>query len=55
MAKMISFLKNKDNIPFANGGLKLSKNILISKVETYPKFQELFPIDSSVLERITKT
>lgn len=42
-----------NNLPVANQGLKLSKTILISKIEMHPKFQSLYHIDEDTLERIT--
>lgn len=55
MAKQILSLKtNSSSIPLANGGLKLSKKIDISKLEERPRFKSLYDIDDNVLKRITE-
>ena len=53
MAKTINIAKNVASLPVANGGLKLSKTILISEIEEHEKFKILFKIDDSLKERIS--
>lgn len=50
MAKIISF----DNMPLANSGLKLSKNISITEIEKHPFFEALYNIDENLRKRITE-
>ena len=52
MAKRLNILSAGASVPFADGGLKLSKSIKISEIETHPDFQSLFRIDEELLERI---
>ena len=52
MAKRINILNAGSTVPFADGGLKLSKSIKISEIEYHPDFQLLFKIDEELLERI---
>ena len=52
MAKKINILSAGPNIPFADAGLKLSKQIKISEIEEHNDFKSLFVIDEDVLERI---
>ncbi len=52
MAKKINILSAGSNIPFADAGLKLSKQIKISEIEEHPDFKTLFVIDEEVLQRI---
>ena len=52
MAKKINILSAGSNIPFADAGLKLSKQIKISEIEEHSDFKSLFTIDEDVLERI---
>lgn len=55
MAKRINILNAGTTVPFADGGLKLSKSIKISEIENHPDFQSLFKIDEELLERITSS
>ena len=55
MAKRINILSAGTSVPFADGGLKLSKSIKISEIENHPDFQELFLIDETLLERIVNS
>lgn len=55
MAKRINILNAGATVPFADGGLKLSKSIKISEIEKHPDFQSLFKIDDELLERITSS
>ena len=55
MAKRINILSAGTTVPFADGGLKLSKSIKISELENHPDFQELFLIDEKLLERIVNS
>lgn len=52
MAKRINILGAGSTVPFADGGLKLSKSIKISEIEAHPDFQFLFKIDDFLLKRI---
>ena len=52
MAKKINILKAGNAIPFADGGLKLSKSISIDKIEEHPVFKKLYSIDEDLLNRI---
>jgi ParB family chromosome partitioning protein len=52
MAKKINILSAGSNIPFADAGLKLSKQIKISEIEEHPDFKTLFVIDEEDLQRI---
>lgn len=54
MAKQLNILSNNGKInSVASGGLKLSKKILIEKIEEHERFKNLYKIDEFVLERIT--
>ena len=53
MAKKILVGGLTNNIPVANSGLKLSKNILIEKIEPHPKFKVLFNIEEELKNRIS--
>lgn len=55
MAKRINILNAGTTVPFADGGLKLSKSIKISEIEKHPDFQSLFKIDDELLGRITSS
>ena len=55
MAKEITFTKLGGKAPFADGGLKLSKSILIDKIEPHEDFKSLFKIGNELLERITNS
>lgn len=55
MAKRINILGAGPAIPFADGGLKLSKSIKISEIEEHPDFKSLFKIDDELLKRITNS
>lgn len=55
MAKRINILNAGTTVPFADGGLKLSKSIKINEIENHPDFQSLFKIDNELLERITSS
>lgn len=55
MAKQISILKAGGAIPYADGGLKLSKSIALDQIEAHPDFQGIFKIDPGLLERITES
>ena len=55
MAKEITFTKLGGKAPFADGGLKLSKSILIDKIEPHEDFKSLFKIGDELLERITNS
>ena len=55
MAKRINILGAGSTIPFADGGLKLSKSIKLSEIESHPDFQSLFKIDENLLERIVSS
>ena len=52
MAKRINILGAGSTVPFADGGLKLSKSIKLSEIEPHPDFQSLFKIDDVLLNRI---
>lgn len=54
MAKKLNIITSggEDNLPVANQGLKLSKSILLEKIEEHPKFRELYSIDDDLLQRI---
>ena len=52
MAKRINILGAGSTVPFADGGLKLSKSIKLSEIEAHPDFQSLFKIDDVLLNRI---
>lgn len=53
MAKKILVGGLTNNIPVANSGLKLSKNILLEKIEPHPKFKILFNIEEELKDRIS--
>lgn len=54
MAKQLNILSNNGKInSVASGGLKLSKKILLEKIEEHEHFKNLYKIDEDVLERIT--
>lgn len=54
MARMISIAKTNSS-PLGNGtGIKLSKLILIDKLECHPTFENLYVIDQDRLERISQ-
>ncbi len=55
MAKEITFTRLGGKAPFADGGLKLSKSILIDKIEPHEDFKSLFKIGDELLERITNS
>ena len=55
MAKKINILKAGPAVPFADGGLKLSKSIKINEIEYHSDFQALFKIDDELLKRIIKS
>ena len=55
MAKRINILGAGPAVPFADGGLKLSKSIKISEIEEHPDFKSLFKIDDELLKRITNS
>lgn len=55
MAKKLNILKTGGTVPFADGGLKLSKSIKISEIESHPDFESLFKIDGDLLERIVSS
>lgn len=55
MAREITFTKLGGKAPFADGGLKLSKSILIDKIEPHEDFKSLFKIGDELLERITNS
>lgn len=55
MAKKINILKAGPAVPFADGGLKLSKSIKISEIEEHPDFKSLFKIDDELLRRIANS
>lgn len=55
MAKRINILKVGTTVPFADGGLKLSKSIKINEIEEHPDFKSLFEIDSDLLNRIMES
>lgn len=55
MAKPIMLATAGDKIPYANGGLKLSKTILLDKINLHPDFQKLFDIEPELLDRITQS
>lgn len=55
MAKQITLSKLGGKAPFADGGLKLSKSILIEKIEQHEEFRSLFKIEGELLERITNS
>lgn len=52
MAKQLTLTKLGGKAPFADGGLKLSKQIQISEIEEHEKFKTLFKIDDDLLDRI---
>ncbi|MCM1321611.1 MAG: hypothetical protein NC041_07055 [Bacteroides sp.] len=53
MARQITLEKLGGKAPFADGGLKLSKSILIEQIEAHEDFRSLFKIENELLERIT--
>ena len=55
MAKRINILGAGPAVPFADGGLKLSKSIKISEIEEHPDFKSLFKIDDELLKRIVES
>lgn len=55
MAKPVMIATAGDKVPYANGGLKLSKTILLDKINLHPDFQKLFDIEPELLERITQS
>lgn len=55
MAKEITLTKLGGKAPFADGGLRLSKSILIDKIEPHEDFKSLFKIGDELLERITNS
>ena len=55
MAREITFTKLGGKAPFADGDLKLSKSILIDKIEPHEDFKSLFRIGDELLERITNS
>ena len=55
MAKEITFTRLGGKAPFADGVLKLSKSILIDKIEPHEDFKSLFKIGDELLERITNS
>lgn len=55
MAKKITLTKLGGKAPFADGGLRLSKSILIDKIEPHEDFRSLFRIGDELLERITNS
>lgn len=55
MAKSIILATAGDKVPYANGGLKLSKTILLDKINLHPDFQKLFDIEPELLDRITQS
>ncbi len=52
MARQLTLTKLGGKAPFADGGLKLSKQMQISEIESHEKFQALFKIDDDLLDRI---
>ena len=52
MAKRINILGAGSTVPFADGGLKLSKSIKISEIEAHPDFESLFKIDDELLQKM---
>ena len=52
MAKQLTLTKLGGTAPFADGGLKLSKQIQVNEIEPHEKFQTLFKIDDDLLNRI---
>lgn len=55
MAREITLSKLGGKAPFADGGLKLSKSILIDKIEPHEDFRSLFKIEGELLDRITNS
>ncbi len=55
MAREITFTRLGGKVPFADGGLRLSKSILIDRIEPHGDFRSLFRIGDDLLERITNS
>ncbi|MCF0241480.1 MAG: ParB N-terminal domain-containing protein [Treponema sp.] len=52
MAKTLNFNLVGENIPFACGDIKFSKQMSLEKIEEHADFKNLYKIDKGVLERI---
>lgn len=53
--RKLGILAACDDVPLADAGLRFSKRMSLSRIESDGRFKSLFPVSDEVLERITKS